>query len=52
VKIGAWNKAMEKLTSPEEYAKETKMKSSLKTQSAVEKLMEAKMGIGKRESAA
>ena len=52
VKSGAWNKAMEKLTSPEEYAKETKMKSSLKTQSAVEKLMEAKMGIGKRESAA
>jgi len=37
VSSGAWNKALEKLTSPTEYSKEAKLKGWMKAQQAVEK---------------
>jgi len=42
VKSGAWNKSLERLTSPIEVAKELKSKSSRKTVEAVEKLLAPK----------
>jgi len=37
VKSGAWNKAIEKLTSMKEYSKESQMKRALKVQQSIEK---------------
>lgn len=37
IKSGAWNKAIEKLTSTKEYSKESQMKRALKVQQSIEK---------------